>query len=54
MKIENGKIAEATESELYDYWLAREMYDLYSFTKYKLLCQDAGTKIIDEEARDGN
>lgn len=54
MKIENGKIVEATESELHYYWLSRELFELYSFPYYKWLCQDAGTKIIDEEVRDEN
>lgn len=54
MKIENGKIVEATESELHYYWLSRELFELYPFQYYKQLCQDAGTKIIDEEVRDAD
>jgi hypothetical protein len=50
VKIENGKIVEATEVELYDYWLTRGMCDLYTFQNYKWLCQENGTKITDEKA----
>ena len=34
MKIENGKIVEATESELYDYYLTRGWDDVMSFPEY--------------------
>ena len=40
MKIENGKIVEATESELYDYYLTREWFEVYSFPHYKRLCKE--------------
>ena len=49
MKIENGKIVEATESELYDYWLSRDFCELYSFEYYKWLCKNAGTKIVNKK-----
>ena len=46
MKIENGKIIEATESELYSVYLQRELYELYDFHDYLKRCEDAGTKIV--------
>lgn len=49
MKVENGKIVEATELELYDYYLTREWYYFYSFTEYKYECELNGTKITDKE-----
>ena len=54
MKIENGKIVEATESELYDYYLTREWFEVYSFPHYKRLCKELGTKIVDKEVRDAD
>lgn len=48
MKIENNKIIEATELELYDFYLTRDWDELYSFPEYKRLCEEQGTKIIKE------
>lgn len=47
MKIENGKIIECTEAELFIFWLKRwsDMFDYYT---YKEQCQKNGTKIIKE------
>lgn len=46
MKIENNKIVEATEDELYVYWL--EHWDnLYAFDEYLQRMKDLGVKIID-------
>lgn len=47
MKIENGKIIEATEKELYDYWLER-FEEIMSFTDYLYCVQANGTKVIYE------
>ena len=54
MKIKNGKIVEATESELYDYYLTREWFEVYSFPHYKRLCKELGAKIVDEEVCDAD
>ena len=43
-----GKITEITEEELFEYYLSREMDDIYDFRTYKYLMKNAGTKIIDE------
>jgi hypothetical protein len=47
MKIENDKIVECTESELFIFWLKNwsQMIDFYS---YKRQVQERGTKIIKE------
>ena len=50
MKVENGKIVEATESELFDRWLSCDHCEIYPFPYYKWLCQDAGAKIVNEAA----
>ena len=46
MKIENGKIIEATEDELFNIYLEGQWDNIYSFNKYIELCKMAGTKII--------
>ena len=45
-KIDNGKIVEATENELYKVYLDRGMDDIASFTEYKVMMQGAGCKIV--------
>jgi hypothetical protein len=47
MKIENDKIVECTESELFIFWLKNwsQMVDFYS---YKKQVEDLGTKIVKE------
>ena len=46
MKIENGKIVEATEAELFDYWLERYS-DIWSFYEYLFKMKKIGV-IINE------
>lgn len=45
MKIEDGKITQATEEELYVYWL-RNWSDFLSYTDYKKGCLENGVQII--------
>lgn len=47
MKIKRGKIIEATKSELFNYYLDRELDDIYSFPDYIELMKKTGTKIIE-------
>lgn len=47
MKIENNKIIECTESELYSYWLVR-YDDIMSFPEYMERCKALGTVIIND------
>lgn len=49
MKIENGKIVEATKVELFDYYLKRGFDEIYSFPDYCERCELYGTKIVDKE-----
>lgn len=49
MKIENNKIVEATEEELYTVYLDRGYDDIMPFTLYLHSCRVNGTKIIEEE-----
>lgn len=48
MKVKNGKIAEATESELFEVYLRRGLDDIMSFIDYKRRCVELGTKVIEE------
>lgn len=48
MKITNGKIVEATNTELYEYWL-KQWSDIYSYTDYKQRCIELGTKVIEDD-----
>lgn len=48
MKIENGKIKECTEAELFIFWLNNWSW-LIDFYSYKKSCQENGTKIKIEE-----
>ena len=54
MKIKNGKIAEATEAELFEVYLKRGYDDLFSFDYYKHRCIELGTKIIGEDGVDND
>ena len=47
MKVKRGKIIEATRDELFDYYLSRELDDIYTFLDYVELMKNAGTKIIE-------
>ena len=48
MKIENGKIVQATEDELFGVYLARGFDEIMSFVEYKERCEAAGTKVIEK------
>lgn len=47
MKVKRGKIIEATRDELFNYYISRELDDIYSFPDYVDLMKKAGTKIIE-------
>lgn len=46
MTIKNGKIAKATEDELFSVYLKRGFDDVMSFTDYKQRCVELGTEIV--------
>ena len=48
MKLENNKIVEATEDELYKYWIKSSWCDFMDFNEYKRRCENNGTKIVEE------
>ena len=48
MKIENGKIVEATENELFEYYLNRGYDDVMSFSDFLWSMRKAGVKIADK------
>lgn len=48
MKIVEGNIVEATESELLDYYLTRDFDIVMSFETFKDMCKEAGTKVTEE------
>ena len=48
MIVKNGKIKQATESELFAHYLKAGFDDLMSFTDYKHRCIELGTEGIEE------
>lgn len=49
MKVVDGEIKEATEDELYSYWLSRGWCDIYSFPDFKARMELLGTDITTDE-----
>lgn len=47
MVIENGKIVEITESELFGLYLKREMDDLMDFNEYLYRMKETGCIVVD-------
>lgn len=45
MKIENNKIIEATEGELYKFWLDREYDDIMDFVSFLRKMKELGVKV---------
>ena len=45
----DGKIAEATRDEMFDYYLSREFDDVMSFAEFLRRCEENGTKITDKK-----
>ena len=48
MKIDNGKIVEATEDELFEYYLKHDMDVCFAFQEYLIAMRKAGVKIADK------
>ena len=48
MKVKYGKIIEATNEELYSFWLKR-WSDIYSYTDYKNIVKELGTKVVEDD-----
>ena len=49
MKIVDGKIAEATRDEMFDYYLARDFDDVMPFSEFLRRCEEKGTRITDSK-----
>lgn len=50
MKVVNERIVEATEKELYSYWLTRDYCEFYSFYDFLEKMKDAGCKVVEEQS----
>ena len=48
MTVINGKIAEATRDELFDYYLTRDWDTVMPFREWLRQCEEHGTKITKE------
>ena len=46
VKVENGKITEITEQELYSRYIDGEYYMALDFNEYKWRMENAGVKIV--------
>lgn len=53
MKVEDGKIVEATENELFSLYLERGMDDVMDFHEYRRRMEHAGCRVRDGESIDG-
>ena len=51
MKVENGKIVEATEDELFGLYLDRGMDDVMDFHEYENRMQKAGCVVKDGDGK---
>jgi len=49
MEVKNGKIIKTTESELFNYYLSRELDDIYSFPDYLDKMKNIGVEIQKEK-----
>ena len=50
MKIENGKIVEATTSELFSKWLDEDWCEIMSFPEFLDKVEKLGTKVTEESS----
>ena len=48
MKVENGKIVEVTENELFSLYLERGMDDVMKSEKHLCNCQCAGCRVVND------
>lgn len=50
MKVEDGKIVEITEDELFVLYLKREMEDIMSFNEYVVRMRKAGCVVREDDS----
>ena len=48
MKVENGKIVEVTENELFSLYLERGMDDVMDFREYRRRMESAGCRVVND------
>lgn len=48
MTVVDGRIAEATEDEMFDYYLTRDWDTVMSFREWLRKCEEQGTKVTDK------
>lgn len=49
MTVKNGKIIECTDNELFKHYLKCKWDDIYSYSEYKRLCIEEGTKVQEQK-----
>ena len=49
MRIFDGIIAEATEAEMFDYYLTRDWDTVMPFREWMRRCEEQGTKVTDKK-----
>jgi len=49
MKVVGGRIAEATEDEMFDFYLTRDWDMVMPFREWLRRCKEQGTKVVDEK-----
>ena len=54
MKIHYGKIIEATEAELFDYYVKSGWSEIMSYIDFKERCIKQGTKVIEDKENDND
>ena len=54
MKVVDGKIVEATEKELFSYWLKREFDDIMSFPEFIEQMQSSNVVIVKGDNNENN
>ena len=50
MEIKDGKIAKATDLELYKFWVESGWCDFYPYPEYKDRVKALGTEVIEDES----
>ena len=51
MKVENGKIVEITEAELFSLYMKRKMYNIMPFHEYRFRMEYAGCVVKDGDEK---
>ena len=49
MRVENGKIIQATETELFTFYLNKSFDDIIPFEEFKRRCIEQGTEVVEDK-----